>query len=116
MNIRSHYNFKELAIEAIDLFNKRLDAVGAPYRLQHDTDKVSDYYNINVASKKTFLPKEDYPPLSYTSSVKEIRKVAFALCCFSTAFIKHGLVENLGSSQTEPAPVKSAEKQVEVNQ
>ena len=92
MNIRSHYNIKEMAVDGLDLLNKRLKAVNASYRLIEDPDRLKNNYNINIASKKTLQPKDDYPPLSLLSSVKEMKKVHFALCVFSSAFIKSSLI------------------------
>jgi hypothetical protein len=101
MNIRSHYNFKELAVDSIDRFNKRLRELDADYKLNDDPDAVEQSYNICIASKKNGQPKDDYPgkflfeifyhffiALSFNSSVKQMMYVHFALCVFSKAFLK----------------------------
>lgn len=56
-----------------------------------DPDVIKNNYNVCIASKKSFKPKDDYPPLSLMSSVKEMKYVHYALCVFSSAFVKHGL-------------------------
>ena len=61
MNIRSHYNFKELAVDSIDQLNRRLRELDADYKLNDDPDAVEQSYNINIASKKNGKPKDDYP-------------------------------------------------------
>jgi hypothetical protein len=88
MNIRSHYNVKEMVVDGLDLFNKRLGEVHAEYVLKDDPDVIKDNYNVSIASKKSLKAKDDYPPLSLMSSVKEMKYIHYALCVFSTAFVK----------------------------
>ena len=61
MNIRSHYNVKELAVDSIDQFNNRLKELNAEYVLNDDPDSVESNYNVCIASKKSGKPKDDYP-------------------------------------------------------
>jgi hypothetical protein len=48
-------------VECIDAFNQRLSELNAAYRLMDNSDNVADNYNMYIASKKTGLPKDDYP-------------------------------------------------------
>jgi len=102
MDLLSHYNIKEMVVDGLDHFNRRLKEVSAEYQLRDDPDAIKDFYNVCIASKKSFKPKDDYPPLSLGSSVKEMKYVHYALCVFSTAFAK------INSGTSVVAPVSSA--------
>lgn len=54
MNIRSHYNIKEMVVDGLDLFNNRLKELNAEYRLKDEPDVIKDNYNVCIASKKSF--------------------------------------------------------------
>lgn len=108
MNIRSHYNIKEMVVDGLDLFNKRLQEVNAEYRLKDEPDQVKDNYNVCIASKKSFEPKDDYPPLSLMSSVKEMKYVHYALCCFSSAFVRLGQPKVAAEASTVNVPANPA--------
>lgn len=95
MNLRQHYNIKEMVVDGIDLFNKRLKELKADWLLKDDPDVIKDNYNVCIASKKSFKPKDDYPPLSLMSSVKEMKYVHYALCVFSSAFVKQSIITDL---------------------
>ena len=61
MNIRSHYNIQELAVDGIEAFNARLGKLNAAYRLKDDLENMKDSFNVYIAKKKNCLPKDDYP-------------------------------------------------------
>lgn len=90
MNIRSHYNIKEMVVDGLDLFNQRLRELNSQWALKDEPDLIKDNYNVCIASKKSFKPKDDYPPLSLMSSVKEMKYIHYALCIFSSALINQG--------------------------
>jgi hypothetical protein len=48
-------------VDALDVFNKRLKDLNAPYTLNDNPDKLKENYNVNYGSKKNGLPKDDYP-------------------------------------------------------
>jgi len=84
-------------VDGLDLFNKRLKELKRDYLLKDDPDDVKNHYNVCIASKKSLKPKDDYPPLSLMSSVKEMKYINFCLCAFSSAFIRqNGTPETKG--------------------
>ena len=46
MNLRQHYNIKEMVVDGIDLFNKRLKELKAVWLLKDDPDVIKDNYNM----------------------------------------------------------------------
>ena len=60
MEVRDHYSNKELVVDAIDAFNKRLTEVSAQYRLDDNLDNLDTNYRIYIAKKKG-NPNDDYP-------------------------------------------------------
>jgi hypothetical protein len=120
MTLRSHFNIKEMVVEGLDLFNKRLKEVESEYALKDDPEVIKDNYNVCIASKKSLLPKDDYPPLSLLSSVKEMKYVHYALCVFTSAFVKHSLVTDLQDSTMSvgaaPNPGDRQSKQIDQQQ
>lgn len=87
MQILDHYTCMELIVDALDLFNKRLVQIGAPYTLNDDSDKIEDNYSMYIAKKKG-LTKDDLPPLSFTTNVQKTNYDRFSLCVFSHVFQK----------------------------
>lgn len=81
VNILNHYNFQELVVDAIDVFNKRLKELNAPFSLLDNPDALKDNYNVNYASKKNGLPKDDYPGklLSDLRLLTQLKYVALSL-------------------------------------
>ena len=74
-------------IDSIDLFNQRLEELGAAYRLDPNVDQLGDNYGLYFASKNG-EPKDDYPALNQNCTVKSLDKTRYTLCCFSSAFKK----------------------------
>jgi hypothetical protein len=106
MHIRSHYNIKEMVVDGLDLFNQRLKEINAEYLLKDEPDVIKDNYNVCIASKKSLKPKDDYPPLSLMSSVKEMKYIHYALCCFSSAFVRQG--QSKVAAEVIPKPIQAS--------
>ena len=102
-----------MVVDGLDLFNKRLIELNSDYKLKDDPDVLKDNYNVCIASKKSFKPKDDYPPLSMMSSVKEMKKIHYALCCFSSAFERLAGLPSAKSSLKTNAQTAGAAIQAE---
>lgn len=101
VQIADHYNCQELIVDTLDLFNRRLTdpSVGAQYTLDDDVDKLDDNYSLYIAKKKGG-PKDDFPGFSLLSVVKGTGYERFALCCFSSAFLKQTKSNNINTMTT----------------
>lgn len=106
LQIGDHYNCKEMIVEAIDLFNQRLSSseVEAQYRLKDDVGAIEENYVLYIAKKKG-TPKEDFPGLSLSSSVKKLTYERFCLCCNTSAFERMaGLNQNSSYEANKDLP------------
>ena len=54
MKISDHFNVKQMAVDAIDLFNERLSRndVNGAYILDDELNRLEQNYNIYIAKKK----------------------------------------------------------------
>jgi hypothetical protein len=62
MKISDHFNVKQMAVDAIDLFNERLSRndVNGAYLLDDELNRLEQNYNIYIAKKKGRI-KDDFP-------------------------------------------------------